>query len=77
MSRLRVVLSLALTLAAAGCGKVKSVDESRPAPGGVVTGAGRMEGGRFTLEVELGSAVQPGTTAAAGTQLTPGGSGTP
>ena len=48
-------LALVVLVALAGCGKVAADDPGKPSPpAGVVAGAARMQGGRFTMDALVG-----------------------
>jgi hypothetical protein len=58
--------ALIAILLATGCGRVPNAEKRvEPAPG-AVSGAGRVKGGRFTMDVQVGQAVHA-TPAKAGT----------
>ena len=71
MKRLASCLVVAVLLAA--CGKVPSGAPPQEQPPGqaVMSASGRVKGGRYTMDVQLGQPVQPASATGGTTTITP------
>jgi hypothetical protein len=75
--RLVIVAFVALA-ALAGCGKVAADDPAKPPPpAGVVAGAARMQGGRFTMDALVGGGSAHGSAQNGSKSLSVGAVKTP
>jgi hypothetical protein len=66
-----VMSSLVAMSAIVSCGRVPNADKRvEPAPG-AVSGAGRVKGGRFTMDVQVGQAVHAAPAKAGSVTIVP------